>query len=871
MENNLIINLKIKMETIKNQFLQEIESMFWFNLTNNEKNVEFDFGQYKLNRLYKPLINLYAKQFFDNLETDIKNEKERQKVIDTFIDFFSLYYNNWDFGYFKSKFNNYQYRVNYSWKDTEFFWATKDCYYVKTSDVVNEIELNTINTQTWLDIWEEKEDLKLRFSKKTKSSSEDKEKYDFSIEFNDLLDEEDEKIGYEIVFYNWEESKAWKPTKLKQIKEELKQKWIDYEKNTWLQNALDNFLKKWWRDYFIHKRLKEFLSEELEWYFFQVLKSDIQNKVEILELQNKINSLKEKYSDDKEYLDFQVAKLLKENNSDDKNLNIYTFSYAWIFNFINILSDLEELKKSIWLKKRKVIREDFCITLWRLDEIIKIDKQDIFNEIATNKKQVEEWKELLSKDLKHIRDISLDVILNEIKSLSFEKAKNIVVDSKHFDRDSEVYKRFVWMWKMELYEDNTNLDWILVKSENFQALNTLQDKYAWKVKTIYQDPPYNTWKDWFVYKDWFSHSTWLSLIENRLKLSKKFFADWGVLFSSIWRQEQEKMETILLDILPYKNIQDKLQISWQTAKWWWNKEKNWYENIFINFLNWIKEINSIKEWWYNNDYRPIFWKYWNILNNRNFLFCDEKKLIYIELNWWEKIYFDENYEKSLKSKVSEKYYNEIVRQYKKIDLNNWDKIEKNKVIKLEDNKDETSIKSFWKNFYNMLNSFFSENGKNHLYSIIWDNDFDTIKPEELLNTLFSLNISNDWIILDYFMWSWSTQATAHKMWRKYLWVELWNYFETIDIPRMKRVLEWEEWWISKNIDWKWTKWNWWWFFKYLYLNQYDDWFSDNWYLTKIESDIKSLENLKIEENKISDLLVRLKDIKEKIYNGDENL
>jgi hypothetical protein len=80
------------MENIEKLFIEDIENMFAFNLTNSEKAVELDFGQYKLHRLYKPLINLYIKEFFKELENF--KEKDSEKVLNMFIDFFSLYYNN---------------------------------------------------------------------------------------------------------------------------------------------------------------------------------------------------------------------------------------------------------------------------------------------------------------------------------------------------------------------------------------------------------------------------------------------------------------------------------------------------------------------------------------------------------------------------------------------------------------------------------------------------------------------------------------------------------------------------------------------------------------------------------------------------------
>jgi len=59
----------------------------------------------------------------------------------------------------------------------------------------------------------------------------------------------------------------------------------------------------------------------------------------------------------------------------------------------------------------------------------------------------------------------------------------------------------------------------LVKSENFQALNTLLSKYKAKVQTIYIDPPFNKEQDAdFLYNVKYKDSTWASMLENRLRL-----------------------------------------------------------------------------------------------------------------------------------------------------------------------------------------------------------------------------------------------------------------------------------------------------------------------------------------------------------------
>jgi len=100
--------------------------------------------------------------------------------------------------------------------------------------------------------------------------------------------------------------------------------------------------------------------------------------------------------------------------------------------------------------------------------------------------------------------------------------------------------------------------------------------------------------------------------------------------------------------------------------------------------------------------------------------------------------------------------------------------------------------------------------------ILWFNikDFDTPKPEHLMKKIIEISTQNWDIVLDYHLWSWTTCAIAHKMGRQYIGVEQMDYIETIAVERMKKVIEWEQWWISKSVDRKW-----WWEFIYMEIAQ----------------------------------------------------
>ncbi|RLG02507.1 MAG: site-specific DNA-methyltransferase, partial [Thaumarchaeota archaeon] len=72
------------------------------------------------------------------------------------------------------------------------------------------------------------------------------------------------------------------------------------------------------------------------------------------------------------------------------------------------------------------------------------------------------------------------------------------------------------------------LDGWLIKSENWQALNTILPKFKEKVQLIYIDPPFNTGSNEFtMYISRFLDSAWITIMENRLKLTKEILKDTG--------------------------------------------------------------------------------------------------------------------------------------------------------------------------------------------------------------------------------------------------------------------------------------------------------------------------------------------------------
>jgi len=848
-----------KLDTAKSNLIFKIDDLFGFNLSNRTDGISYDFGQYKLNKLYKPLVKYFIDEFMKHLGD--YTEQEAEKILWLFTDFYSLYYSNWDFGYFKNKFSTYQYRIPYSGKDTEFRRATKDCYYVKTSDVVNDMAVSL----WWL--FKGKE-ISLKLFKKTKSDTTDTwdDKYNFDVQIEDIIDEESEETtGYKITFINREESKD--KSKINKIKDALDQKGIDYN-NPWVKKTIDEFLKKRGRDYFIHKRLKAFLIEELERYFFQMLKNNIQAKADILNIQSKIEEIKVKYSDDPAVIEFKIWQLMKDNTKDIK-LSIYETAYLWILNYANILWDLEEFKAKLWNKKRNIIKQEYCISIGKIKEYETLipRREELFKDILSNKGQIEERKEL-------------GITNNNLIENDF-----LVIDTKHF-----TWKHKDWL--IEIAQTHEILG-KLFQSENYQALNFLQDEYNQQIKCIYIDPPYNTDSSPIAYKNWYIDSSWLSLMENRLTISSNLMTQNGIIEVAIDDAESNYLSLLLEHVFWRQNYITQVSVlcnpQWRVADmisknsdfhYIYAKEKEQIDSISIIKKDDKKNSVPLKRTGTNsrrterpNRYYPILEKDW--------------KLSCIEETEYKKIYskdlwFDDNFVEKLREKYSKLWYNFLLPK-----LDDWIELVWQRTYDRVCNEISTYTYRTWTIYTPPLEEEIPKTcWISNLYSnpkywtevlkdILW-RSYSENTPKSIYTVMdfLILNEKKNQIVLDYFAWTWTTWHAIIKMNKEFWWnrqfllVEMWQYFDKVTLTRIKKVLYTDNWKEGIAQDNNGTQW----IIEYSKLNQYEDRFSENGYLSNIDWDINQLSNTDITTIwDIKQILYPLSQLKDKIYRLDDEI
>ncbi|PDW63436.1 DNA methylase [Helicobacter pylori] len=233
----------------------------------------------------------------------------------------------------------------------------------------------------------------------------------------------------------------------------------------------------------------------------------------------------------KEQLDLYLFEyLFKEMTAfDAKRLNEINTIKEVALQVISLVSEFENELCKIWNKPRLVLNSHFIVSLDKL----KAKNYDL-NKITSHPnypKQVKEWQDLNLK-------IADNLLENEFLPL----------DTLYFkDLEEEV---------KNLFSEN-EINGTLIKSENYQALNSLKNRYKEAIDCIYIDPPFNTGSD-FAYIDRFQDSTWLSLMHNRLQLAYNFLSSQGSFYLHLDNNANYLGRMLLNDIFGKENFRNEI-------------------------------------------------------------------------------------------------------------------------------------------------------------------------------------------------------------------------------------------------------------------------------------------------------------------------
>ena len=97
----------------------------------------------------------------------------------------------------------------------------------------------------------------------------------------------------------------------------------------------------------------------------------------------------------------------------------------------------------------------------------------------------------------------------------------------------------------QLENIDSNLDGILVHSDNAQGLRLIESVYKGAIECVHVDPPYNTNTSGFLYKNNYEHSSWLAMMEERIELACRFLSSDGSFLCHIDENEYERLQLLL--------------------------------------------------------------------------------------------------------------------------------------------------------------------------------------------------------------------------------------------------------------------------------------------------------------------------------------
>ena len=247
-------------------------------------------------------------------------------------------------------------------------------------------------------------------------------------------------------------------------------------------------------DFFVHKDLSGFLNRELDFYL----------KNEVLNLDNLTTA-----GEDAAEGWFQRIRLIKAIGGQ----------------VIDFLAQIEDFQKVLWEKRKFVTKTQYCIILGSVDA-------SFYPDIIANESQWAEWQELFDIDGADHSDAFLD------------EHTTLVLDTKHFGDD------FTDRLLASFKDLEGETDGLLVHGDGWQAIRLLEQGYRGRIKCIYIDPPYNTDASAILYKNDYKDSSWLSLMENRLSVSRTLMAQDSVLSCAIDDEEVSLLRLVLRKLFP---------------------------------------------------------------------------------------------------------------------------------------------------------------------------------------------------------------------------------------------------------------------------------------------------------------------------------
>lgn len=339
---------------------------------------------------------------------------------------------------------------------------------------------------------------------------------------------------------------------------------------------------------------------------------------------------------------------------------------------------------------------------------------------------------------------------------------------------------------------------MVIQGDNLDAVKALLPYYAGRVKCIFIDPPYNTKSAFEHYDDNLEHSQWLAMMFPRLRLLRELLAEDGSIWVTIDDNEAHYLKVIMDEVFGRKNFV--ANVVWQ-KKYSPQNDAKWLSDNHDHIIVFAKN----KETW-----RPNLLPRSEDMNARYRNPDNDPRGVWKAGDLSVKTY-SANTDYPITTPTGRivkppKGYCWRVSQDKLAEL-----IADNRIWFGETGNNVPAIKRFLTDVKDGVTALtiwlhqevgHNQDAKKEVKGFNETEVFDTPKPEKLMQRILTLGSREGDLVLDSFLGSGTTAATAHKMNRRYIGIEMGEHAVTHCVPRLHKVIEGEQGGISEAVNWQ---------------------------------------------------------------------
>ena len=443
---------------------------------------------------YINLMRIKARYFEAGVFPQLMNEIDaavapfpgfREELFDKLYDFFHRYFSESGSIYFRyTPLHQRVYERVYSdERDVALFYKTHMLYYVKTDRLFQSMDAVV-------------DGLPFHFDVSALEHKRANEKRALVFEFR-------ERRGDNVLVLGVGYSENGRKTKTEEMVRAVQRTGVRVDEET-LERAFRLFERQSEVDFFINKDARGFLRQQFDLWLYQYV-FEPEQRSQTLWSERRIRQVQ----------------VLKDT----------------AYRIIDFIAQFEDELVRIWNKPKFVRGSHYIVTLERVAAQGEAGQALLrrFLEHPGMAAQTREWRELgmVGDDFAAAQVWAGDAAGQRLD----ERSQFLPLDTRHFpDLEGELTALFDHL--------DDALDGWLVRSDNYQALVTLLPKYQGRVDCVHIDPPYNTDTTGFLYANTYQHSSWLTMMENRIAISHPMLSRDGSFLCHIDENEQERLHLL---------------------------------------------------------------------------------------------------------------------------------------------------------------------------------------------------------------------------------------------------------------------------------------------------------------------------------------